>query len=106
MEVQTEVTLRSIFGDDFTEDLVKEIIVQNKERKKTRKEIVNQPVFVPEQPEDPILTPPLPTFVEINNNNNLNHTISCEDNTFGELKPFKKIILSLYSVYDFQMLTP
>ncbi|KAH8255492.1 hypothetical protein KR038_004499 [Drosophila bunnanda] len=83
-DVQSEVTLRSIFGDEFTEDLVKEIFVPIKSRKMKNKNVVYQPV-VPEEQDDLIVTPPLLPIVEsynINNNNILKHTISYKDNHF------------------------
>ncbi|KAH8282927.1 hypothetical protein KR054_010772 [Drosophila jambulina] len=82
MEVISELTLISIFGVEFTEDLVEKIFVPIKSRKIQEKNIVHTPL------EDLILTPPsLPVQLEGNNNNNISkYTISYEDNHFGEIK--------------------
>ncbi|KAH8376178.1 hypothetical protein KR200_011294 [Drosophila serrata] len=79
-EMLSEVTLRSIFGVEFTEDLVKEIFVPLKSRKIKEKNIVYQPV-VPEDQDHLIVTPPLLPVIE-SNNNILKHTISYEDSHF------------------------
>ncbi|KAH8351451.1 hypothetical protein KR059_002616 [Drosophila kikkawai] len=80
---QSENTLRSIFGVDFTEDLVKEVFAPLKSRKIKEKNIVFQPV-VPEEQEDINLTPPLllPVVESNNNSSTLKYTIGYKDNNF------------------------
>ncbi|KAH8249388.1 hypothetical protein KR032_009146 [Drosophila birchii] len=71
MEMLSEVTLRSIFGVEFTEEMVKEIFLPIKSRKIKQKNIAYQAIG---------LTPP--PVVESPNNNILIHTKSYEDNHF------------------------
>nr|XP_016945876.1 uncharacterized protein LOC108021595 [Drosophila suzukii] len=87
MQDESENTLRTIFGSEFTETLSKEIFAQLADKISSRNidAYINQPI--PLEMEDILLTPEPPSNVigndlPINNNNFYEHSILCQSNSF------------------------
>jgi len=94
MQDESENTLRTIFGSEFTETLSKEIFAQLAGKISSRNidAYINQPI--PLEMEDILLTPEPPSNVigndlPINNNNFYEHSILCQSNSFGEINSYK-----------------
>ncbi|XP_037709742.1 uncharacterized protein LOC119547106 isoform X3 [Drosophila subpulchrella] len=100
MQNESENTLRTIFGSEFTETLSKEIFAQLAGKKSSRNTdaYINQPI--PLEMEDILLTPEQPSYVigndlPINNNNLYERSLLCQNNNFD----IHSVMMELLSIW-------